>query len=291
MLSLAEAYREGRRVNGGDDGGAEHLEAALARCHERGRARHPEIALSEVEFARHIARCGAPVWAGPDGVNAEDLFIACAALAGDGAAVAKMRREYWPIVARYVGHIRTSGTWIADLEQNLWSALLVGDVSRPPKLASYSGSGSLAGFIGVSAQRMALRSLGHEDAVARAAARAAAQVTTLAADAEVDFAKQHYRDEFERAIRAALEVLDDRQRMILRMQVVDGLTVDRIAKVYNVSQSTVSRWLEKARVTVLQRARRAMGEIVSLTESEFNWLVDVMTSQLDISVSGVLRSG
>jgi RNA polymerase sigma-70 factor (ECF subfamily) len=290
MPRLSDAYREEQSVIGITDL-AEELESILAGLFERGRARYPEIALSDVAFARHLARCGAPLSSAANGANAENLFIACAAVAGDATAVATLRDEYRPIVVRYVGHIRTSGTSIEDLEQNLWSALLVGDVSRPPKLASYSGIGSLAGFIGVSAQRLALRSLGHEDAVARAATRATAQARMVLGDAELDFARQHYRDEFERAVRAALHVLDDRQRMILRMQVIDGLTVDRIAKVYNVSQSTVSRWLEKARSTVLQEARRALGEIVSLTESEFNWLIGVMTSQLDISISGVLRSG
>jgi RNA polymerase sigma-70 factor len=290
MSRLADAYREGRTVIGDTDTGDEQLESLLTRLYERGRARHPDVEVADVAFSRHLAVCGAPVSELQDATNGEDLFLACAAIAGDSTAVAKIRHEYWPIVAGYLRPIRMSAIAVDDLEQNLWGALLVGDTRRPPTLASYSGTGALAGFIGVTAQRLALRSMGHEDAVARAATRAANEVVAVVGDAELDFAKTHYRDEFDRAVREALDMLDDRQRMILRMQVVDGLTVDRIARVYSVSQSTVSRWLEKARLTVLQEARRALGKILPLSDSEFDWLVGLMTSQLDLSMSSVLRS-
>ena len=290
MPRLSDAYRDGQFAIEAPEGNDDELEAILVRLYQRGLARHPELAISETAFARHLARCGAPVLQLQDATSAEDLFLACGAIAGDPGAVAKLRREYWPVIVGYLRHLRAANVSIDDIEQSLWGAVLVGDEGRPPKLASYSGSGSLAGFIGVTAQRLALRTLGREEAEARAAALAAAEASALAAGMEADFAKQRYAADFERAVRAGLEVLDDRQRMILRMRTVHGLTVDRIARVYGVSQSTVSRWFDKARATVLEEARRALRKTVVLTDSDFDWLAGLMASQLDLSVSEILAS-
>jgi len=91
-------------------------------------------------------------------------------------------------------------------------------------------------------------------------------------------------------IREALRVLDDRERMIFRLYVVDGLSVERIAKVYGVSQSTVSRWVAKARDGVTAEARRLLRERLLLSEAEFESVAGLMISQLDLSVSRILAA-
>jgi hypothetical protein len=73
------------------------------------------------------------------------------------------------------------------------------------------------------------------------------------------------------------------------MHIVDGLTFDSIAKVYGVTQPTVSRWVARARDIVLTEMRRLLREQLRLPESEFDSLAGLVVSQLDVSVSRVLR--
>jgi RNA polymerase sigma-70 factor, ECF subfamily len=267
----------------------EGLERALAAICARGRAAHPETSLSDDVFVAHLARCGAPVGARGDGLCAEDLYAACACLQGDVAAIAALRAANRIVLAGYLRRIDSSKPFVDEVEQRLWDSILVGTLGAPPKLATYSGQGPLAGWLGIAAQRIALMARRHEDAEERAGKSAAAEAQLVSADPELAFMKGQFREQFQRAVSAALLVLDDRQRMIYRLHLIDGMTVDRIAKMYSVSQSTVSRWLADTRKGVITEARRILSEELKLSGGEFESIAGLMVSQLDLSVSRILR--
>jgi RNA polymerase sigma-70 factor (ECF subfamily) len=294
MRLLAESYRAARApgVTGdGPDLDEAVLETTLAALLEAGRAAHPEIALDDAAaFAAHLARCDAPVSASPGAahLHAGDLFLVSAALAGNAQAVGALRRDHRPVLARYLRSIDSSPAFLDEVEQRTWALLLVGNGRRLPSLNSYSGRGPLAGFVGISAQRLALLMLRQRGVEARAVERLATLAADGIADAELAFMKEQYRDAFEQSIREALQELDDRARVIFRLHVVDGLTVDRIAKAYGVSQSTVSRWLAAARQRVLVAARRLLRQRLDLPESEFDSVARLLASQIDVSLSGLL---
>jgi len=123
----------------------------------------------------------------------------------------------------------------------------------------------------------------------RAVDRAAAEAGLLAADPELAFIKGKLRHHFQDALTRALAALDDRERMIYRMHLCDGLSLEAIGKVYGVNHSTVSRWLSKARDQVIREAQRVLREEIRLTPAEFESVAALVISQLDISVSRLLR--
>jgi RNA polymerase sigma-70 factor, ECF subfamily len=266
-----------------------YLESTLEILCNRGHAAHRDLALDRDRFAAHLTRCGAPLAAGPEAIHAEDLYLACAALDGNELAIAKIRHACRPAIVRYLAAIDRSEAFVAEFEQGAWEVLLVGRDGEAPKLATYSGRGALAGFVGVTAQRIALTSLRHQAVEGQARVGAAAAAVPSIEDPELAFLKGKHQEDFQSAVRESLGVLDDRERMIYRMHVVDGLSVDRIAAVYRVSQSTISRWMAKARATVIGEARRLLRERVDLADSEFQLVIGLMISQLDVSVSQVLR--
>jgi RNA polymerase sigma-70 factor (ECF subfamily) len=267
----------------------EALERALAAICARGRAAHPETSLSDEVFVAHLARCGAPVGGDGEAVFAADLYAACACLRGDVAAIAALRVANRIVLAGYLRRIDASKSFVDEVEQRLWDSILVGTLEAPPKLATYSGQGPLAGWLGIAAQRIALMARRHEDAEERAGKGAAAEAQLVSADPELAFMKSQFREQFQRAVSAALLVLDDRQRMIYRLHLIDGMTVDSIAKMYQVSQSTVSRWLADARKGVITEARQILSEELRLSGPEFESIAGIMVSQLDLSVSRILR--
>jgi RNA polymerase sigma-70 factor (ECF subfamily) len=265
------------------------LEAALLTLCARGRGAHPGLSLDDAVFVRHLARCGASLAAGGASTCAEDLFLACAALTDAPGAVNALRAGHRQGIAGYLRAIEKLETTVEEVEQRLWELLLVGGAGGPPKLGSYSGRGSLAGFIGILAQRIALDGGRQRGAEARAVAKMAAEVNAVAGDAELAFIKLRYKDGLEQAIRDALGLLDDRERMILRMHTIDGVTLDRIAKVYGVTQPTISRWLAEARARVFAGTRRLLRERLRVSEAEFDSIADLVVSQIDVSVSRILR--
>lgn len=244
--------------------------------------------MNKAAFAAHVGRCRASTDAAASAANAADLFLAAAALAGDQAAAEELTRTCWPVAKKYLRRLGLSAAELDDVGQELWKALLMGGEGGEPKLAIYSGRGPLSGFVGITAQRIAMLRLRRDDAGSRAAVRAAAEVEAFAADAELALMKDIYRESFQEVISDVLSSLDDRARMVLRMYIVDGVSIERIAQTYQVGHSTVSRWLEKTRREVADQTRGRLVERLRLSGDEFDSLWRLVVSQLDVSVSRLL---
>jgi RNA polymerase sigma-70 factor (ECF subfamily) len=261
------------------------LEASLLAIFERGRAAHPALVVDDAELGAHLARCGAPVSAAS--IHAEDLYLACACIARVPGALERLQAAQRPAVAHYLRRLGRAQGFLDEVEQRLWDALIVGTDSGP-RLATYAGVGPLEKWIGVSAQRTALMLLRHEDAEERARGEAAAQARLVQDDPELAAIRDRYREPFQRALEAAVDVLDSREKALYRMHLVEGLTMERIAKAYGVHHATVSRWLDAARARVLAEVKRRLGDELHLAPSEFDSLVRLLVSQLDLDISRAL---
>jgi len=266
-------------------------DGALVRAlHERGRAAHPQVQVDRASFARHLAACGAPLDdpAAVAALHVEDLYLCAAALGGDAAAAMTLRRLHRPVVARYLRNVDGSPAFVDEVEQRLWSASLLASAEGPPKLASYTGRGPLAGWVGVSAQRLALSLMRHEQAEKRAAEGQRREAERVADDPELGFLKQHLRGRFREAVTRALAILSDHERLIYRMYVVDGVPMERIGKIYGVTPSTISRRMSAARTAVVAEAQRLLKDEMGVATEEYESMARLLVSQLDLSVSRVL---
>jgi RNA polymerase sigma-70 factor len=240
----------------------------------------PQLAQTFRATASATGEEGAETYAG-------DMFLAAAALTGQAAAVSELTRSCWPVALRYLRRVAAAPADLEDIGQELWEVLLVGAEAGGPKLANYSGRGPLAAFVGITAQRIAIMRFRRNDAAARAV-RAAAEVEALTLDPELAIIKERFRPHFQDALGQAMQRLDDRTRMVLSMHVVDRVTIERIAQAYSVCQSTVSRWLEKARQRVARETYRELARRLQLSESDFDAIRKLVLSQLHMSMSGLL---
>jgi RNA polymerase sigma-70 factor, ECF subfamily len=293
------------------------LDATLIELAARGAVAHLDLRLESVLFATHLGRCAAPVDTLPASeIHAEDLFLAAAALFGDGVAEAKLRRTHRPVVVGCLRQLEVSTAILEEIERRLWDAALVGDDGGPPRLAGYSGRGALATWVGIAAQRIALkmrrrarsqettrdaafeasREAAHEpaqdashEAGKRALDSATAQSEALAADPELASIRGKVGGEFQGALTRALGSLEDRERMIYRLHLVDGMAIEMLAKVYRVSHATIARWLVKARDTVIRETQRLLREEMQLSPAEYESVTALVVSQLDLRVSRILR--
>lgn len=263
-----------------------------ARYHDAARVWHP-VALDLALYSDHLKRCiaASPEDAAPAAILerlcTSDLYLACAAGHGAAHASAACVRHFAPHIAAAVRTVAADPAFVDDVRQALHERLLIGD-DGPPRILQYRGRASLASWLGVAAQRLALGMLRSDGARDRAAARARDEPLPFDLDPELQYLKDRYRDAFKQAVSTAFALLPDRQRTIIRLHTVAGFTLGRIGSMLMVDESTVSRWIQRARDDIFAHTQRVLCERLGIQISEMPSLARLITSQLDVSVARLL---
>jgi RNA polymerase sigma-70 factor (ECF subfamily) len=260
------------------------------------RDKYPELGVDIARFARHVASFVNPRLMDADaldsgraldGRNFCDLYLACACASGQPDALARFERSYLQPLRTLVPEIDASEARLDELKQLLRERLLVGDSSRPPRISDYAGRGSLAAWVQVAARRLALSTLrGHVKEVLTSDPGWFEE--ELGPDPELDLVRVRHAGEFRDAIRAALQESSVRERELLRLHLVDGVSLTKLAAIYGVSQPTVSRWFSQLRQLLLERTEQRLRSLLGVDSAELDSLVRLLHGQLDLSISEVL---
>jgi RNA polymerase sigma-70 factor, ECF subfamily len=257
-----------------------------AALYERGRAAHPGLVVPEAAFGRCLERAvaGCPI----EMLAVEDLYLACACACGIPGAVEAFEARLGKVVRRAVSRVLVARDQREEAEQRARQHLFVADGTAPPKIAKYLGYGPLEAWVSVAAIRVAI-SLGRAE-TAELRLREKAIAEAAGPSPEILYMKGELRRELEVAVQEALQGLEDRERLVLRLFLVSGMTLKAIAKTFGVTQQTVSRWLQKARDSVLADVRRALVERLKLPSDEVMSMIRLVASQLDVSISRLLAA-
>jgi RNA polymerase sigma-70 factor (ECF subfamily) len=175
-----------------------------------------------------------------------------------------------------------------DVKQRTREKLLVAGQGGRLKIEEYVGMGRLGGLVQVVATREALsgaRKKKRERPVESFGARAAA-----AWDVGVEMAREEYRAAFREAFAAAVEALEPRERNLLRMHLLGGVGLERLAQQYGVHRATAVRWLAAAREKVLDLTRRGIKERLEVRTDELDSLMASANRSLDVSVERFFAS-
>src|SRR5581483_10913105 len=106
---------------------------------------------------------------------------------------------------------------------------------------------------------------------------------------ELALVAARYHDAFHEAVRDALAGLDERARVLLKLHLVDGVTLVRLAGMYAVDRATVVRWLAQARERVRTAALERLRARVGGSADELHSVLRLLRSRLDVSLGGLLR--
>lgn len=269
----------------------DELDPLLAACVARAAAAWPAFTLDAERFVAAIAARladGLPPVQALEAMQVDDLYLACGCAGGEPAALAGFEQRCGAAIERAIAATGASAAERADLGQVVRQRLLVAPAdSDTPRIATYSARGPLTAWVRVVATREAARMLGR----ARREAGSDDEIAGLLAtgdDPEIGYLKRLYRSEFKRAFQAAIEALTDRQRLLLRQHVLDGLNIDQLAALHGAHRSTTARWLEAARDAVLAGTRRELVQRLQLSRGELASVMRLIQSQLDVSLSRVL---
>ncbi len=255
------------------------LEVALAEA----RAAWPDVDVAADTFAAFLRE---RITDGDDASELviKDLYLACACAQGNAAAVAQFEEHCMPVIRAALHRLDASGI-VEDVEQMVRISLLVGSGGTPrPLIATYRGRGNLRGWIRVIAVREAMRILRQLERRVPVGDEALfdALAPTEYEDIKLDYLKGHYRDAFRRAFVVAVAKLERRERLALRMNVIDGRSIDEIAVVFRGHRSSAARWLANARRALLEHTRAAFAEELAVAPSEVDSLIQMLQTSLSI---------
>lgn len=291
-LSLAKTFSENRHAAGELD--LHELEEKLGRVIESARKTWPDAIVDVHEFVAQLARRMIPgkrldEWFA--NVHAADLYLCCGCARGDAQSIAIFEQAVLPLVVPAIVSIDPSPTFVAEAKQQVRQKLLVSADGRPPKIVEYAGFGPLVHWLRAVALRTALnlrRANNREETLA-----SDDQLLELPAqvnDLELEYLKTRYRKDFSEAFRAAVACLSPQDRNVLRLHFVDGLSLSQVGSAYQADKSTVSRWIAKSRLMLLQQTRKELSNRLQLDSKELDSLMHLVNSQLDLSISAVLRA-
>ncbi|MDC0668117.1 sigma-70 family RNA polymerase sigma factor [Nannocystis radixulma] len=281
-----------------DDGPPDErdLAAALTRAVARGAAAWPalevEVAVFRAYLVARLPAEGDPL-AALEAMAIEDLYLACACVAGERRAIAAFTERFVRVSVAAAARSRRDGPAADDMVQLVLEKLLAPRGELPPRLAEFVGQGGLRAWVrvtvvraGIDLERTQARRIVPDTSEPAANLEAVATTT----DPELDYLKRHYRDEFRQAFAAALAELDPRSRNALRHHLIDRLSIDQIGALYNVHRATAARWISRSREALLAGTREQLRGRLQLSEGEYASIMRLIDSMLEISVQRLLSS-
>lgn len=276
----------------------EELDEALSTAIETARAAFPEVVIPADEFAAYLAeRADASVSpiAALEAMNVPELYLACACGRGSREALAAFESTYIPLVTPFIAKIDPAPPFMDEVKQLLRLCVLVGEEKntdeREPKILRYRGRGSLKGWLGVTAARIAVdlkrkgtgREISLDDLVVQASA----------SDPEVNHLRGRYLGDFrevvKRAVATALESLEASERNLLRWHLVESLSLRKIAAVRGVHVATVAREYARLRAAIMDKVRAALRDSSGLPSQDVDSVLGALASRISISIGGVLK--
>lgn len=276
------------------------LDARLLAFVEAGQQRWPELPLEPAHFCAELAqrlhanppRKTLESWLGF--VQPADFHLALACAQGQQGAIEAFERLFHGDIHRLIARYAGPNTQPDDLLQSLREKLFVHTPDRPARITDYAGQGYLQNWLRVAGARTfidllraATRRTDKEDVGGDEPLLDAA---SPAEDLELDFLKREYRGHFKAAFADAIQRLDGSDRVLLRQALVSRLTVEQLGALYGVHASTASRRVSKARETLLSHTREALLARLKLQRDEFDSILDLIRSRLDLSMTRLLSN-
>ena len=293
-MSLTDVFARrraelGQPLDGSIDRAA--LETSLADTVRLGVEHWPQLAVDPAQFVAHVAtHVGeAPPLQAIATVRAPELYLAFACHDGDATAMTALEQAFGAhLQAAYRGLVGTELS-SAEFRQLVRDRLFVADAQGRTKIGTYSGQGSLAAWLRVTAKRVGLNAVrGAKLPVDRDIGDDLFELPATLGDPELDLLKETYRAQFRDAFLEAVRALPARSRRLLRQSVTGGLTVRQIGRMYKVHHATAARWIADARQALIDGTRRQLQARLDVSARALQSIMGLIASQLDVSVARVL---
>ncbi len=263
----------------------------LDECHAA-RAAWPGVEVLAADFERYVRERDIEAADPPASAPAHfhDLYLACACALGDARALQTFDRVFLAQVPRFIARLSSSASLVDEVRQILRERLLVRTADAAPQITSYKGHGPLVAWLRVVAYHIATQVLAESGGRAEVELADDSMLADRVANQELELIKAEHRQEFEQAVRAALGSLSRRDRNMLRLHLVAGISTRKLAAMFHLSQSSLVRSLAGTRQTISDAVHTRLRERLGLDVGELHSLTGLLLSRLDLSLAACLRS-
>jgi RNA polymerase sigma-70 factor (ECF subfamily) len=248
-------------------------------AYELGRRTWPHVHLDLADLLHHVEALGLD---GPGDLHVQDLYLVAAVLNRDERALAVLEQTQLAPARSSIERVHRSADFVDDVLQELRLKLLLGPA---PRLGAYRGRSPLTGWIKVTAVRLAY-DLARAGVFRRREVRDAPleEVAAQAIDADLVLLKTSLGPRFQEALSAALDGLAARDRTVLRLHLIERLSIDQIARPYGVHRATVARWLKEVRDRIVTEVHARLLGAGGPSSSVIDSLGRLVVSQLRLGL-------
>lgn len=233
-----------------------------------------------------FARDRADTWHGV-AERAPDLYFACACATGASGAAEQFLARFGDQIPGYLGRLGRDRDLVDEVRQIVLVRCLLGEPGRPPAIASFSGRGSLEGWVRATAMREAMAL--ERDRQRHVELTGSDRPSPIDADRELVQMIGHYREPVVRAFTAATSSLPREQRTLLRLHYVFGLTTADLATMFKISRATLVRRLTDAREDLMERLQGELQGQAGVPPEDCANVLRLVKSQIDLRLSSLLK--
>jgi RNA polymerase sigma-70 factor (ECF subfamily) len=291
LAAMADAFTSALDVSArprfdGDVGLADTL--ALLRA--AATAAFPDIDVGESDYASELARRLGPA-ATPEllaRVRADHVHLAIACARGDAAAIRRFESEFLDEVDACAKRMRARDDQADEIRSYLRRTLFVSEPGRNAALGEYSGRGDLRSYLRVIATREFVRVIDGGKREIGIGEESFLDKLSPVSDPELGYLRDAYRADVDAAMRIAVAKLSAESRALLRYSLVDGWSIDRIAKLYGIHRATAARRVATVRDELGELMRIEIAARLAIPIDEVDSVVRLVQSRVDLSLSRLL---
>jgi RNA polymerase sigma-70 factor (ECF subfamily) len=221
---------------------------------------------------------------------AAELWLACAVSAGDATAIRLFEERYVAPLETTLTRMRLAPAELDEVKQLVRAKLLVVGESGRARIEEYAGQGRMSGLVQVVATREAISLLRRTKREVAGDEDDLTEPLAVPVDPGLEVLKGKYRVAFRAAFAEAVSALTPKQRNLLRMHLLGGVTLEQLASVQGVHRASIVRWLKEARETVSAKTKETLSRTLGVRADELSSLHALAESQLDASVERLLRT-
>lgn len=266
------------------------LEAALGQAVEAGEAAWPAFRVLPERFVEHLAKRVAPPKAGGWAtavreLRHDELYLTLACLERKAAALGALETVLTKESALALRRFNSRPAQVEELQQTLRERLLVGPSGTAGKLADFSGKGPLATWIRSVTVRLALNELDKNKREVVMEPEVWERWPATADDpGELKVLRARFRTQFKAAFEQAFARLSAEERNLLRLHLLDGVNIDKLAVITGAHRATAARRIVRAKEMLVTETRRLLAQTLRSSGQEVDELMDLVRSQLDLSI-------
>ena len=241
-------------------------------------ARWPNVRCNRSDLAQHVEALG--VSSGQLRAFGPDLLLAFACAEQHPPALRVFDTQYLSRIAPSLQRIDRSPDFLDEATQRLRERLLA---PPAPRIRGYAATGPLVSWLRVAAVRVGLNLKHHES-------KHSHEILADCLLQEFDIAPSEtsrYREVLESSVRKVFQGLETRERNLVRLHYIEGLTVERLGAMYSVHRATAARWIVAARDRIFEDVAQDVRETLKLSPSEFQSVLGLVRSYLDATLSGL----